>query len=167
MSLEHLFATVLMANLIGFGGLSSLPVMRGELETAGLQADSLLLHSLAVANITPGPNGLYLVVVGYFVADIQGALVAILALLLPPVLVLPLEKARSRLLHLKRFRAAMFALSLSVVALLAISSGSLVLHSATDTLGFAMVCAGTVLLLCRAPPILGFVLALTVGWLVS
>lgn len=167
MSLEHLFVTVLIANMIGFGGLSSLPVMRGQLQAAGLQADSLLLHSLSVANITPGPNGLYLVVVGYFVSGMKGALVAVTALMLPPMLVLPLEQARSRLVHLKRFRAAMFSLSLSVMALLAISSGSLALHAATDVLGLAMVCTGTALLLKRAPPIAGFALALLVGWLVS
>ena len=98
---------------------------------------------------------------------VQGALVAFVALMLPPMLVLPLEKARSRLVHLRRFRAVMFSLSLSVMALLAISSGSLALHAATDVLGLAMVCAGTVVLLKRAPPIAGFVLALLVGWLAS
>jgi chromate transporter len=163
MSLEHLFITALIANLIGFGGLSSLPIMRGQLQSAGLSADTLLLHSLAVANITPGPNGLYLVVVGYFVAGLKGAGVAITALMLPPVLVLPLERAHCRLSHLKRFRAVMFALSLSVIALLAISSGSLVMHATTDLLGWAMVVLGTILLFYRAPPIVGFVGALAIG----
>jgi chromate transporter len=167
MSIEHLFVAVLVANLIGFGGLSSLPVLRGQLLAAGLPADTLLLHSLAVSNITPGPNGLYLVVVGYFVGGMKGAAAATLALLLPPILVLPLERVRSRLVHLHRFRAGMHSLSLAVVALLAVSSGSLAMHAATDTLGFVMVIVGTVLLVYGAPPLLGFGIAVLAGMVIG
>jgi chromate transporter len=165
MRLDTLFGTVLVANLIGFGGLSSLPVMRGQLQSAGLAADTILLRSLAIANITPGPNGLYLVVVGYFVAGLSGAAVAVLALMLPPFLVLPLEHAHGKLIHLPRFRAAMFALSLSVIALLAISAGSLAVHAGTDALGIAMVGFGVVVLLRKVPPIAGFAVAAVIGWL--
>jgi chromate transporter len=164
---EQLFVAVLIANMIGFGGLSSLPVLRGQLLAAGLQADALLLQSLAVSNITPGPNGLYVVVVGYFVGGLRGAAIATLAILLPPLLVLPLERIRSRLIHLRRFRAAMYTLSLSVVALLALSSGSLVVHASTDTVGTLMAPLGAALLLLRAPPLVGVVIALAAGVLIG
>ncbi|GAA4882051.1 hypothetical protein ACFQ34_11005 [Pseudonocardia benzenivorans] len=39
-----------------------------------------ILHSAAVGNISPGPNGLYLVAVGYFVGGTAGGLVAAVAL---------------------------------------------------------------------------------------
>jgi chromate transporter len=164
---ETLFATVLVSSLVGFGGLSSLPIMRGQLQSAGLPADALLLRSLAVANITPGPNGLYLVVVGYFVSGLIGAGIAVVAIMLPPVLVLPLERAHGRLVHLGRFRAAMFALSLSVVALLAVSAGSLAMHAGTDALGVAMIILGAATLLSKAPPVAGFAIAGLVGWLLA
>jgi len=153
--------------MIGFGGLSSLPVLRGQLLAAGLQADALLLQSLAVSNITPGPNGLYVVVVGYFVGGPAGAAIATVAILLPPLLVLPLERVRSRLIHLRRFRATMVALSLSVVALLALSSGSLVVHASTDTVGMLMAPVGVVLLLLRVPPLVGVLVALIAGALMG
>src|ERR1700754_806052 len=164
---EHLFVAVLIANMIGFGGLSSLPVLRGQLLAAGLQADALLLQSLAVSNITPGPNGLYVVVVGYFVGGPAGAAIATVAVLLPPLLVLPLERVRSRLIHLRRFCATMVALSLSVVALLALSSGSLVVHASTDTVGMLMAPVGVVLLLLRVPPLVGVLVALIAGALMG
>ena len=121
-------------------------------------------RQLAVANITPGPNGLYLVVAGYFVAGLKGAGVATAALMLPPVLVLPLERAHVGLVHLGRFRAVMFALSLSVIALLAISAGSLAVHAGSDWLGVAMILFGAAALLRKAPPFVAFILAGLTGW---
>ncbi len=166
MTLERIFLAVLVANLIGFGGLSSLPVLRGQIQSAGLPADNLLLHALAIGNISPGPNGLYLVVVGFFIGGIKGAGVATLALTIPPFLSIILESVRSRLLHLPRFRAVMHSLSLSVIALLIPSSAALAAHAATDLLGMAMVVLGTVLLLCRVSPLVGIGIALAIGLLV-
>jgi hypothetical protein len=54
-----------------------------------------------------------------------------------------------------------------VVALLATSSGSLAWTAAHTVLGAAMLVAGTVLLLCRVPPLVGVVLAVGVGLLVG
>src|ERR1700743_336675 len=94
MSLGQTFLAVFLASLLGFGGLGSLPVLRGQLASAGLMPDQLLLSSLAVGNISPGPNGLYLIAVGYFVRGYAGAGVATLAVLLPPLLVLLLGPVR-------------------------------------------------------------------------
>lgn len=165
MSLGHLFLAILIANLIGFGGLSSMPILRGQIQNAGLPADNLILHSLAVGNIAPGPNGLYLVVIAYFIGGLKGAGVAVLALIMPPFLSLLLDRVRSRLLHLPRFRAVMHSLSLSVIALLFPSCAALALHAATDILGIAMVIMGATLLLCRLPPLAGLGIALVIGLL--
>jgi chromate transporter len=167
MSIEQTFVAVFLASLLGFGGLGSLPVLRGQLSAAGLMPDQLLLSSLAVGNISPGPNGLYLIAVGYFVDGYGGAAAATVAVLLPPLLVLLLDKLRASLIHLRRFRSALRSLSLAVVALLATSSGSLAWTAAHTVLGASMLVAGTVLLLFRVPPLVGVVLAVGVGLLVG
>jgi hypothetical protein len=69
-SIERIFA-VLLAGLLGFGGFGSLPGLRGQPAGAGMQTD---LHPAAVSNISPGPNGLYLVAVGYFVGGTAAGL---------------------------------------------------------------------------------------------
>jgi chromate transporter len=166
MSPERVFLTVLLASLLGFGGLGSLPVLRAQLATAGLHTDTLVLHALAVGNISPGPNGLYLIVVGYFVAGLRGGLLATAALCLPPLLVLLLARVRARLVHLRRFRAALQSLGLAVVALLATTSGTLVVHAANTWLGAVMAVVGTVLLLRKAPPLVGVAVAVVIGLLV-
>jgi chromate transporter len=167
MTLQHLFFTVLIASFIGFGGLSSLPVLRGQLQSVGLPADSLLLHSLAIGNISPGPNGLYLVVVGYFIAGVKGAGVATVALAIPPFLAIVLDRIRNQLLPQARFRAVMTSLSLAVIAVLVPSSVALARNAGTDMLGIAMVVVGIILLLCKIPPLVGIGIALLVGLLIK
>ena len=54
-------------------GLGSLPVLRGNLAAHGVAADPRILQSSAVDTISPGPNGLYLIAIGYFRAGIGGA----------------------------------------------------------------------------------------------
>ncbi|RWR03039.1 hypothetical protein ED28_04370 [[Pantoea] beijingensis] len=164
MTLSHLFGVIFLASILSFGGLSSLPILRGQMQNAGLPADTLLLHSLAIGNIAPGPNGLYLVVVGYFIGGFNGACVAVIALIVPPFLVIILERIRNRLVHLRRFRAVMFSLSLAVIAVLIPSSASLVSHAATDLTGMLMVAAGALLLLLRLPSLVGIALAIGVGF---
>lgn len=163
MSTERIFLAVLLSSLLGFGGLGSLPVLRSQLTAAGLAPDTLILHSLAVGNISPGPNGLYLVAIGYFVGGLPGALAASAAMCLPPLLVLPLQRLRNRLIHRRRFRAALQSLALAVVALLCVSSGTLVVHAGRTPLTIAMIVIGTVLLLRKLPPLLGVLVAIGLG----
>jgi chromate transporter len=166
-SVWGVFVAVFLASLLGFGGLGSLPVLRGQLAGAGLPTDQLLLSSLAVGQVSPGPNGLYLIAIGYFADGYPGALAATTAVLLPPCLVLVLDKVRSRLIHLARFRSALASLGLAVVALLAQSSGGLAVAAAHTWLGAAMAALGLLLLLVRLPPLLGVVLAVAVGLVVG
>ena len=46
---------------------------------------------------------MYLVVVGYLVDGLLGACVAVIAVVLPPMPVLLLDRLRARLIHLRRF----------------------------------------------------------------
>jgi chromate transporter len=163
MSLESYFWTVLLSSLLGFGGLGSLPVLRSQLASAGLPSDALILQGLAVGYISPGPNGLYPVAIGYFVDGVPGAVAASAALMIPPLLVLVLERLSARMMHLRRFRAALQSLGLAVVAVVAITSGTVASHAIHTKLGLAMVVAGLVALLRRVPPAVGVGVAIGVG----
>jgi chromate transporter len=162
-NVAQVFVAVFLASLLGFGGLGSLPVLRGQLAGSGLPTDQLLLSSLAVGNISPGPNGLYLIAVGYFVDGYFGAAAATLAVLLPPMLVLLLDKVRARLIHLPRFRSTLQSLALAVVALLAVSSGQLAFAAAHTWLGAVMAAIGLALLMVRVPPLVGVLIAAATG----
>jgi chromate transporter len=163
MPLSHLFMVIMIASLFSFGGLGSLPVLQSELSANGVSPGAVVLPSLAVGNISPGPNGLYLIAASYFIGGIKGSLVACVAVIIPPFLVLAVERARQRLIHLVRFRAMLRSLALAVVALLIVTDWSLVKHAATGPLAIVVMIAGTLALLLRLPPLLGVLGAIAVG----
>ena len=88
MPLSHLFVVIMVASLFSFGGLGSLPVLQSQLSANGVSPDLVVLPSLAVGNISPGPNGLYLIAASYFIGGITGSLVACAAVVVPPFLVI-------------------------------------------------------------------------------
>jgi chromate transporter len=163
MPLSHLFVVILVASLFSFGGLGSLPVLESQLSSNGVSPDAVVLPSLAVGNISPGPNGLYLIAASYFIGGITGSLVACAAVVVPPFLVLAVQRAKQRLIHLPRFRAMLRSLALAVVALLAVTDWTLVKQAATGPLAIAVMVAGTLMLLVRVPPLIGVLAAIAVG----
>jgi chromate transporter len=163
MPLSHLFVVILVASLFSFGGLGSLPVLESQLSSNGVSPDAVVLPSLAVGNISPGPNGLYLIAASYFIGGITGSLVACAAVVVPPFLVLAVQRAKQRLIHLSSFRAMLRSLALAVVALLAVTDWTLVKQAATGPLAIAVMVAGTLMLLVRVPPLIGVLAAIAVG----
>jgi len=163
MPLSHLFLVIMIASLFSFGGLGSLPVLENQLSSNGVSPNVVVLPALAVGNISPGPNGLYLIAASYFIGGVTGSLVACVAVVVPPFLVVGIERARQRLIHLARFRAMLRSLALAVVALLVVTDWSLVRQAATGPLAIAVMVAGTLLLLFRVPPLLGVLGAIAVG----
>ena len=77
MDLVSLFLICLKVSLLSFGGSAPLPLLQDELgRQRGLLRDEDFASAIAIGRITPGPNGLFVLPVGYFVAGIPGALVA-------------------------------------------------------------------------------------------
>lgn len=94
-----LFLVFLKAAALGLGGFGSLPVLREELIVAGLATDEQLVQALAVGRLSTGPNGTYVVSLGYFVGGIGGAIAALAAMCIPPLVMVPaVALARARLL---------------------------------------------------------------------
>jgi chromate transporter len=163
-SISQLFLVIMLASVFSFGGLGSLPVLQSELSSKGISPDDVVLPALAVGNISPGPNGLYLIAASYFIKGITGSLVACVAVLIPPFLVLLVERARRRLIHLPRFRAMLRSLALAVVALLVVTDWSLVKHAVqVGPLSAFVMAVGTAMLLVRVPPLVGVLFAIAVG----
>jgi chromate transporter len=79
--LLDLFVIFLKASLLSWGGSQPLPILQDELiRQRGLLSDQDFATAIAIGRITPGPNGLFVLPIGYFVAGFAGALAAVLAL---------------------------------------------------------------------------------------
>jgi chromate transporter len=83
----------LKATTTSFSGLSSLPVLREDLVVRyALLTDRELNVAVTAGRSGPGPNGLYVVSVGYLVAGVPGACAGWLAMVTPAFLVIPLVR---------------------------------------------------------------------------
>ena len=154
MTWTALYLLLLRAAVTSFSGFASVPVIHDELVLHHrLLSDDQLNAALAISQTSPGPLGLYVVAVGYFVGGISGALAAICALATPAVLVIPILAAslRGRTEWIRKGSAAIVVASSALMAIAAIR----LLPSATPHIGFyLLIVAGfAVLATGRLPPL--------------
>ena len=85
----EIFVVFLRASALSLGGQTALPLLRQDLVATGLITDQQLVESLAIGRLGTGPGGLYMVSLGYFVLGWAGAVLALVASSLPPLVVIP------------------------------------------------------------------------------
>jgi chromate transporter len=86
-----LYFVMLKATITAFSGLSSLPVLRDELVVNHhVLTDAQINTAMVAGRISPGPLGMFVVSIGYYVAGIPGAIAAWLALATPALVVIPI-----------------------------------------------------------------------------
>jgi chromate transporter len=90
LTLYWLFAR---AALLSFTGFATVPIVRDALVIDHhLLTDAQLNDAIAISQASPGPIGMYIVVVGYFVNGWQGALAGALSLATPALLSIPIAR---------------------------------------------------------------------------
>jgi chromate transporter len=114
-----LYLLLLKATATAFSGLSSIPVIHDDLVVRRhLLTDRQLNAAVVVGQSTPGPMGIYVVSVGYFVAGVPGAVVAWLAVVTPALGVIGLLRYVSRKADSPRVRGVLQAVVISSAGLL-------------------------------------------------
>lgn len=102
-----LYWVLLQSTLASFSGLSSLPVIRHELVTQRHWIDDTQLSAaVTIGRATPGPMGIYIVCIGYFVNGYPGAAAGLLALATPALLIIALFRALGQRLDHPRVKNA-------------------------------------------------------------
>lgn len=161
------FLIFLKASLLSFGGLGNLPFLHEDLISLGWAHESNFLTAIAVGQISPGPNGLWSISLGYLIYGWPGAGLALLALLLPPLLVLILIAAYQRIDKHPGVQAFSGGLMLGVIGLLLGTAWMLSKSAVTDAWALAITIGATALALTkRVPAILILALAALAGVLI-
>ncbi|HEY0757602.1 MAG TPA: chromate transporter [Ktedonobacteraceae bacterium] len=111
------FLLFLKATLFSSGGFSNLPSLHQDLIGANWANDADFGQSVAIGQISPGPNGLWVISLGYLTYGYLGALFALIALVVPPLLVIPISAIYTRIEHQRRVQGAMYGVSLAIVSL--------------------------------------------------
>jgi len=149
MNVFLLYALLLKATMTSFSGLASLPMVRNDLVVDRKALTDRQLNTAVVAGRTgPGPNGLYLVSVGYYADGLPGAAAGLLALMTPAFLILPMMRWLGRRAESPRVKSAIRAVVLASAGLLLSASLPLARDAITGpvTLGIVVLSFGLLVL---------------------
>lgn len=163
-----LYFLLLRATALSFSGFASLPVIREDLVvTRGVLTDQELNSAIAISQASPGPLGLYVVVIGYFVAGIPGALAGALALASPAILAIPIARAVRRHRD-SQVRGGSAAIVIASCVLMATTTVRLVPDAAPNVqfgvlaiVGFIALASG------RVPPVVVIIVSACLGPLLA
>ena len=147
MNLFLLYGLLLKATITSFSGLASLPTVRNDLVVERKVLTDRQLNTAVVAGRTgPGPNGLYLVSVGYYAAGYPGAAAGLLALMTPAFLIIPMMRWLGARANSPRVKSAIRAVVLASAGLLLSASVPLVRDAVIGPLTFAIMAVSLVVL---------------------
>lgn len=142
MNLVLLYLLLLKGTATAFAGLASLPVIHDALVVQHhVLTDKQLAEAVVITRSTPGPVGLYVVSVGYFVAGLPGAFVGWLAMVTPALLIIPLVHFAGRHIGHPKIKAMLQAVAIASAGLLLAASIPLARDALNDgvTIGVAAV----------------------------
>jgi len=98
MTFLDLFLVFLKASFLSSGGLAPLPLLQDELIIQrGTLSSADFASALAIGRIGPGPNGKFVLSIGYYAGGLPGLIAALLGMTLPPFLAIGLVRAHRRL----------------------------------------------------------------------
>jgi chromate transporter len=160
------FWTFLKASLLSTGGLGNLPFLHQDLIAMGWAQPSDFLTAIAVGNLGPGPTGLWRVSLGYLTFGWLGAVLALLALSLPPLLILVISASYNRIESHPAVQDFTRGLTLGVVGLTLAVAVGLASTSIVDLGGILIALGAMLLALTNRVPVLGILaLAAAAGFL--
>jgi chromate transporter len=142
MTLLVLYLLLLKATVTSFSGLSSLPVLREDLVVSRqMLTDQQLNLAVTAGRSGPGPNGLYVVSVGYLIGGLPGAVAGWLAMITPAFLVVPLVRVVGARADRPRLRSAIRASMTAGAGLLLAATLPLAGNALTDAVLVAVAAA--------------------------
>ena len=148
MNVVQLYLLLLKGTMTAFAGLASLSVVQDALVIQHhVLTDTQLNEAVGITRSTPGPVGLYIVSVGYFVAGVPGAVAGWLAMITPALLIIPLVHFAGRRIEHPRVRSVLQTVVIASAGLLLAAAIPLARDALTDPITVAIAAVSLVLLL--------------------
>ena len=148
MSLVLLYLLLLKGTITAFAGLASLPVIQETLVFQHhLLTEKELNEAVVITRSTPGPVGLYIVAVGYFVAGVPGAVMGWLAMITPALFIIPLVHFAGRKIEHPRVKSVLQSVVIASAGLLLAAAIPLARDALTDPITMGIAAVSLVILL--------------------
>ncbi len=148
------FLLFLKASLFSSGGFSNLPSLHRDLLGAGWATEGAFGESIAIGQISPGPNGLWVISLGYLTYGYLGAILALVAIMLPALLVLGVAAIYARIERRRWVEGLMRGISLAVVGILLAVFWTLIRQPGIDWTGWLIAAAAFGLAVSRRVPLI-------------
>ena len=164
----ELYVVFLRAVLLSFSGFATVPALRDALVLqSNVLTDVQLNNAIAISQASPGPLGLYVVVVGYFVSGLPGAVAGVLALATPALLAIPMaglvRRGKSGALE-----GACAGVVVASCALMLVTGARLAPQAAPSPIVLTLIVVGaTTLALTKIKPVWVIVVGAVAGFLVA
>lgn len=167
MNLFLLFLLMLKASVFSTSGLGNLPILYDDLIARGWATEQQFAESVAVGQVSPGPSGLWVISLGYLMAGLPGALLATVAICLPPLGVLLVDRLHSQFGNHAATRGFVRGLGLTVVGIFLVVLARLMIDNGIDGYALLIAVASLALALTRRLPVIAIlVLAALAGLLI-
>src|SRR5918997_2454235 len=126
------FWLLLKASLFSTGGTGNLPSLHADLLARGWASDRQFAEALAIGQVSPGPSGLWVISFGYLTDGLRGAALALVAITIPPLLVLLIDRLHRRIGQHPAVAGFVRGLSLGVVGVFLVVLGRLLVNTGLD-----------------------------------
>src|SRR5437763_949826 len=147
------FWYVLKSALFSTGGFGPLPSLHSDLLAVGWASEKQFTEALAVGQLSPGPNGLWVVSLSYLVGGLPFALAASIALMLPPLTILLVQRGYARISQHPATHGLLDGIVLTIVGIGVVILADLFRSSGIDVGTILIMLASAVLAITRRMPV--------------
>lgn len=147
----------LKASLFSTGGTGNLPSLHADLLSRHWATDRQFGEALTIGNVSPGPSGLWVISLGYLTGGLRGSLLALVAIVLPPLLVLGVERLYRRVQDHPAVEGFVQGLSLAVVGVILIALFHILASTGINLRSMVIMLAAGGLALTRRVPVIAIV----------
>ena len=145
------------ASLVSTGGTGNLPSLHADLLPKHWATERQFGEALTIGQVSPGPTGLWVISLGYLTGGGRGSLLALLAVLLPPLLILGVERLYRRVQDHPAVEGFVRGLGLAVVGIFAVALHGILLSAGISLRSVLLLLAAIGLALTRRVPVVGIV----------
>lgn len=158
------FWLLLKASLFSTGGFGNLPSLLSDFVSRGWATERQFAEALAVGQVSPGPNGLWVISMGYLTYGVPGALLSTIAIIIPPLLVLALDKLHRRIGDHPAVKGFVRGLGLAVVGIFLVILSRIWAESGISVISLLIVIASLGLGITKKVPV---VVILIIGGIIG
>ena len=128
------FWLLLKASLFSTGGMGNLPSLHSDMLARNWATERQFAESLMIGQLAPGPSGFWVLSLGYLTDGFRGAMLALFAISLPPLLILLVERLYRRVKEHPAIEGFMRGMSLSLTGIFAVTMVRLLLGNGVNAL---------------------------------